>query len=358
MLSTALVLRLAQRLHAAWQSHTVRIPHPAGAWRDLDARTEQAHRARHRLRLASEHRLRLIVPRLATELAARLDELARQVDQLRLEYTPRRCNAPDLGAWVAEIRQLQAEFRALTVDWRQCTIRAVTDPVVLRDVRLGPFAVVFAWGRALRFPGGQCFDLVALEPNPAGGRPDVTHPHVHDGVLRAGDATAPLERAVAEGRLAEAFLLVRSVLSAYNPHSPYVPLEEWDGVTCSDCGCQVDPEDRYTCEACESDMCDDCLASCAASSDPRCAGCLEPCAVCRADYCPTCLEGTNSGRAICPDCRAACKGCGAVMTTAELTAASRLCPTCEQEQEEGEVEAPKEEVTDIPRPEEIPSDAT
>jgi hypothetical protein len=358
MLSTALILRLAQRLHAAWQSRTARIPDLGSAWRDLDARSEQAQRARHRLRLACAMRLRLIVPRLTAELAAHLDDLARRVEQLRLEYTPPRWRAPDLGAWVAEIRQLQAEFGALTVDWQQCTIRAVTDPIVLRGVRLGPFAVVFAWGRALRFPGGQCFDLVALDPNPAGGRPDVTHPHVRDGIVCAGDATAPLERAVAEGRLAEAFLLVRSVLSAYNPHSPYVSLEEWDGVTCSDCGCQVDPEDRYTCQACEADLCGDCSASCAACSDPRCAGCLEPCAVCRADCCSACLEGTSSGRAICPDCRAACDRCGAVMPTDELTAGSCRCPTCEQDQEEGEAEALEGEVTDTPRPEEVPSNAT
>jgi hypothetical protein len=358
MLSTALVLRLAQRLHATWQSRTARIPDPGRAWRDLDDRSEQAHRAHHRLRLACAMHLPLIIPRLTAELTARLDDLARRVEQLRLEYKARRCNAPDLGAWVAEIRQLQAEFGDLAIDWRQCTIRAVTDPVVLRGVPLGPFAVTFAWGRALRFPGGQCFDLVALDPNPAGGRPDVTHPHVRDGIVCAGDATAPLERAVAEGRLAEAFLLVRSVLSAYNPHSPYVSLEEWDGVTCSDCGCQVDPEERYTCEACEAELCGDCLTSCAACSDPRCAGCLEPCTVCRADCCPACLEDTGSKRSVCPDCRTTCDRCGAVMTTDELTAASRLCPACEQDQEEGEAEASEEEVTDTPRPEEVPSDAT
>src|SRR5205823_4305613 len=129
---------------------------------------------------------------------------------------------------VAEVRQLEAEFGAVEVRWADRVLRAVTGPVVLRGVPLGPFAIDYNWDRAGRDPAARCFAVVALDPRPAAGRDEVTHPHVENDALCAGDAAGPLDRAVADGRLADAFLLVRSVLTTYNPASAYVPLAEWD----------------------------------------------------------------------------------------------------------------------------------
>jgi hypothetical protein len=46
------------------------------------------------------------------------------------------------------------------------------------------------------------FSIIALEPNPAAGRPDVTHPHVIEKRLCAGDAVNPIRTALESGRLA------------------------------------------------------------------------------------------------------------------------------------------------------------
>ena len=168
--------------------------------------------------------LRLIVPRLTAEFMARLDEVRRQVEQLQIEYAPPSGRAPDLGEWLAEIRQLEAEFGGVEVRWRDAVVRVVTDPVTLRDVALGPFAIEFGWDRVGHISASRCFDMIALESNPAAGRDEVPHPHVQGVELCAGDAAGPLERALADGRLADAFLIVRSVLTTYNPASAYVPL--------------------------------------------------------------------------------------------------------------------------------------
>ncbi|MBX9583969.1 MAG: hypothetical protein K2X87_27025 [Gemmataceae bacterium] len=334
MLALTLALRLARRLDAAWAAQAQPPLDPGPAWRALDARLAEAHRARHRVGLAAVARLTLTLPRLTAELTARLDDLARQVEQLRAGYVTPAARAPDLADWVAEVRQLEAEFGAAEVKWADRVIRVVTEPVVLRGVPLGPFAVEFAWDRAGRENAARCFDVVALDPHPASGRDEVTHPHVDGDTLCAGDAATPLAQAVADGRLADAFLLVRSVLTTYNPRSAYVPLAEWDGFSCADCGRRADRDDRCSCGACDRDLCEDCADSCAACSETRCGDCLEPCDVCSARHCRGSLDDTPSGRAVCPDCLATCARCSASVPRDELTAGTRLCPTCDHEEDE------------------------
>ena len=72
-------------------------------------------------------------------------------------------------------------------------------------------------------------------PNPASTNSDVIHPHVKDGELCAGDAKAPINAALASGRLADAFLIIQSTLTDLQRRSAYVKLDQWHGVPCSDC---------------------------------------------------------------------------------------------------------------------------
>ena len=334
MLPIHLALRLARRLHAAWAARDQPPSDPDRAWRSLDARLAEARRARHRVRLATAAGLTLTLPRLTAELTARLADLARQVEQLRVEYPAPAVRAPDPGEWVAEVRQLEAEFGAVEVRWADRVLRVVTDPVVLRGVPLGPFAVEFGWDRVGHEKAVRCFDVVALDPHPAAGRDEVTHPHVEGHTLCAGDATVPLAQAVADGRLADAFLLVRSVLTTYNPRSAYVPLAEWEGFACADCGRRADREDRSTCEACDRDLCGDCADSCAGCAETRCGDCLESCDVCSVRHCRGSLDTTPAGRAVCPSCFAACARCSVAVPRDELTAGARLCPTCDHEEDD------------------------
>lgn len=348
MLPLPLVLRLARRLHAAWAAHAQPPPDPGPAWRALDAVLAAAHRARRRVRLAAAAGLTLTLPRLTAELTARLDDLARQVEQLRAGYATPAARAPDLTEWAAEVRQLEAEFGAVEVKWADRVIRVTTESVVLRGVPLGPFAVEFGWDRAGREKAARCFEVVALDPHPASGRDEVTHPHVEGNTLCAGDAAVPLARAMADGRLADAFLLVRSVLTTYNPRSAYVPLAEWDGFCCADCGRRANRDDQCTCGACDRDLCEDCADSCATCSETRCGDCLEPCDVCSARHCRGSLDTTPSGRAVCPDCLAACERCSASVPTDDLTAGTRLCPTCDQEEDSDDRDPTEEVVEEVP----------
>jgi hypothetical protein len=254
---------------------------------------------------------------------------------------------------VAEVRQLEAEFGGVEVRWRDAVVRVVTDPVTLRGVELGPFAVEFGWDRVGHISAPRCFDVVALEPNPAAGRDEVVHPHVQGVELCAGDAAGPLERALSDGRLADAALIVRSVLTAYNPASAYVPLAEWDGVCCSDCGRRVDLDDRYSCEGCDADLCESCSGSCATCPASRCGACLGSCDVCRASCCRGCLQTAGSDRAVCPECRAACARCSTTVPRDELTGGSRLCPACDPDEEDDA----DDDAANDPAPAEVPTDA-
>jgi hypothetical protein len=353
MLSIALVLRLARRLEIAWAARDGPVAHPEAGWQALEVRLDRARCSRHRLRLAIETGLSLIVPRLTAEFMARLDEVRRHVEQLRLESAPSPGRAPGLGEWLAEVRQLEMEFGGVEVLWRDAVVRVVTDPITLRGVTLGPFAIEFGWDRVGRIGAARCFDVVALEPNPAAGREEVSHPHVQGVELCAGDAAGPLERALSDGRLADAFLIVRSVLTTYNPQSAYVPLAEWDGVACSDCGRRVDPEDRYCCEACDADLCESCAGSCSTCPAPRCGACLGSCDVCRASCCQGCLQTAGSDRAVCPECRATCARCSATVPKDELTAGSRLCPACDPDEEDDA----DDDASNDPGPAEVQTDA-
>lgn len=352
MLSLALTLRLARRLEAARAAHDGPPADVEASWKTLEDRFDRLRRARHRLRLAIETGLHLIGPRLTADLLVRLDEVCRYLEPLRRDSLTSASHIPSLGEWLAEVRQLEAEFGAVEVRWREAEIRVVTEPVTLRGVELGSFAIAFGWDRVGRTSAARCFEVMALEPNPAAGRDEVTHPHVQGVELCAGDATRPLERALADGRLGDAFLIVRSVLTTYNPASAYVLLAEWDGVACADCGRRVDPDDRSACEGCDADLCESCSGSCATCPAPRCASCLGTCDTCRAACCPGCLLTTASSRAVCPECRAACSHCAAIVAREELTDGTWLCPACDADEED---QTDDENATD-PIATEVPTD--
>jgi hypothetical protein len=343
--------RLAGVLAAAWQAQAGRVPDVTTD--RLDRAVAAVRRAGHRLALARRRGFTLAIPRLELELRGALADLAARVAELEGQLTPGGFTAPAPGAWFDELGQIEEEFGRLTVDWRARTIGVVTGPVHLDGVDLGPFAVAFDWGRAGRSSAADGFTITALAPHRAAGRREVVHPHVLDGRLCAGDAAGPLDRAVRSGRLADAFLLVRSVLTTYNAGSPYAPLEEWDGVSCSDCGRVVTDDDRYSCAGCEDDLCEDCALSCVACSDTRCSGCREPCAVCEDGCCPACLVEVSSGRTVCPGCRKSCEECGTVVATDELEEPGRLCPPCRAAREAGD--DPEDSSTPIPT--EVPTHA-
>jgi hypothetical protein len=228
-----------------------------------------------------------------------------------------------------DLRQLGDEFEEVTIDLEGSRLIAATSPIELEGVALGPFAIELHLGRLADRRDASCFDCVALKPNPASTNGSVTHPHVQDQQLCAGEASAPIAAALGQGRVLDAFCLVRSVLQTYNPASPYVALDEWDGVTCGDCGYTSSRENSSWCEHCDRECCDECMSACDACDGSCCRGCLE--------------RDEQSDTDLCPACRTECSECGRVVASDDVERATGLCPQCRQQQEDPEEDPEQEE---------------
>jgi hypothetical protein len=242
--------------------------------------------------------------RVGQQLAHHLELTRSQLQRCLDVLSERKPRHPSIRNVYEELRQAQEEFGAFTYDRTGRALSVQTDPITLEGVELGPFEVRLPLENLTEGDVEAAVRVIALDPNPAAGNEAVTHPHVSDGRLCAGEAAAPLRAALAAGRLCDALLLVRSVLETYNPESPYVSLENWDGRACYDCG--YTSNEPFWCECCEHDYCDECISfcrscdttlcrqcldSCTRCDEPTCESCLEHCSRCRDTCCPSCLEG-------------------------------------------------------------------
>jgi hypothetical protein len=326
-----LALRLARRWQGVWQDHP---PDPAGhdnAWRRIADRYDLTARIQSRLDFIGARSFPVARRKLAGDWRHHLGELARLTGLLRDELLPTPSVQNDLRHWLAEVRQLVDEFGEVEVRWNENVVRAVTEPITLRGIELGRFGIDFHWKRFESETGVRCFDIVALEPNPASGRDEIVHPHVNGRDLCAGDAEGPVHRALDDGRIVEAFLMIRSVLTTYNRSSPYVSLEAWEGSPCSDCGSRVRDDDRTACEGCDRDLCQSCSQLCERCHSPRCGHCLDACAVCECSCCSGCMMSAPGERRVCPSCFETCDGCGRSVPKDELE--DDLCTQCVPEED-------------------------
>ncbi|MFO0815328.1 MAG: hypothetical protein U0796_19100 [Gemmatales bacterium] len=327
-------IRLAYWLHQIWQKCVIRFDELDYEWSQLTkgwGRVQQAYR---RCQLAQEHGWLLCLPGLQTELFVALTGLADVISVLRNAYQPTPVQELTQSHWYLEVVQLYDEFPAVTFRKEQGRLRVETPAITLEHVELGAFAIDFARDKS---PSINSFTITALDPNPASQNDEVTHPHVRDGELCAGDAKEPMKAALVSGRLVDAFLLIQSVLQTYNSHSAYVKLEQWQGTPCSDCSRSVDPEESYSCNRCGSTLCDHCYSSCSSCSSSFCPCCIRGCAVCHNDCCEACLEvSEGNGDPICRDCRTSCDNCGKVVGKDELD--EDLCQACSELQETEQAE--------------------
>lgn len=225
--------------------------------------------------------------------------------------------APVLREVYEDLQHLELEFGGLVPDPRHRLVAVVTDPITLEDIPLGPFRIELHIDRLANHPGVSAFDVVALKPNPPDCSEDVTHPHVRDRQLCAGEATVPIARALQQGRITDAFLSVRAVLETYNASSPYVALEDWHGRPCSDCGTSVDPDNASTCQQCDQLCCEECISWCD---------------ICETAFCRSCLEeDVESGRLCCRSCRHRCGGCNRIVDASSWVEETGLCPECHED---------------------------
>ncbi len=275
-----------------------------------------------KLQGCQQHKWSNATAKLSQGLENNLRDLPFSIDQtLRMMHNCQ-FEIPTLRQLVEELTQLEQEFGRIECNLKKLTLSVFTEPVELEGIYLGDFEIRLEIASLHELRDCGIFRIAALDPHPAAGNEGVTHPHVNDEYLCAGDAGNSLLQALAAGRICDAFLLIKSVLQTYNPLSPYVALSDWEGIACYDCGYVVHGDEYYYCEICDHDFCCECFSSCAKCHIAACRCCLKTCPVCELDYCESCLSS-------CVECDTEiCESC----------LEDDLCPTCKKESEASDEE--------------------
>ena len=265
---------------------------------------DRARRLHRMLWKATRWQRHAAADRLRKQLAIELQNLDRMLGPTINFLSRPLAPVPSMRELFGELAAIEEEFEELIIELNHRTVAVRTDPIQLEGIYLGPFEIrVFL--NDLASSSGPCpYTVAAMDPHPAASADHVTHPHVSDERLCAGDATGPINRALETGRLSDFFLLVRSVLTTYNPSSPYVALDEWDGEPCSDCGVRTHEDNRCLCDRCERDYCDECMSFCRPCAMPACHGCVSVCDLCGQPCCGDCLSPCDQcSDMACPACR-------------------------------------------------------
>jgi len=255
-------------------------------------------------------------------IISRVKQLHESASEL-LNHTRSRSRLPipSLREMYEELVQLEAEFTAATLDLKAGVISVETEPIELEGIYLGPFRINLSLAKLSRNATPAVFDVEALDPNPAASNSETVHPHVQDGQVCTGDASVPITHALQDGRLADAFLAISSVLHTYNPSSPYIALDDWNGTRCGDCDCLVDERETSICDKCGTTVCEDCSGICDQ---------------CQNVFCMSCLEELNEsdGTYLCSGCRAKCEECERFAVASEMK--EGLCPECVEHHQQQE----------------------
>ena len=241
--------------------------------------------------------------RLTSRMDNRLRDLPYAAEQALRVISNVRNGLPSLRYVFEELAQLQSEFGRVECNLQERTLSVYTDPIELEGTYLGDFEIRLEIHKLAELRDSSAFRIVALDPHPATTNDCVTHPHVSEEYLCAGDAGTALVQALSTGRICDAFLLVKSVLETYNPSSPYVSLDQWHGISCYECGYVTDEEDTFYCEGCDNSFCGECFGYCRSCHTSLCQGCLSECSVCEERICESCMSACNEcGESMCVSC--------------------------------------------------------
>ncbi len=324
-------LRLARRLQAAHEQRVAAPRRPLrDPWMEASTRFDQLTALRRQIGKAEARGWRLAMLRLCQRLPGSIRAVELVLNNAKQQCQPVVPQPPPLREWLAELHQVEDDFGAITIDAARLFLAVATDPIVLEKTSLGAFSLRLHWPRIADGREADCFEIVALDEGRASAaNPNVPHPHVRDGHLCAGDATAAMQRAIGEGRLFDAFALIRSVLENYNPHSAFVTLADWLGFSCDSCGCRLDPDDRCACDRCGRDVCGECTSRCECCGVCECETCQGRCGVCEAHWCARRLVASaRSSLRCCPNCLRTCSACGAEVASSELDEGAKQCEDC------------------------------
>lgn len=261
--------------------------------------------------------------RFLTQFIGKLQDLKRQLQE---RERPSAIVSPT--ELHRDIEALYDEFSEVDYDFKTHQLKVVTDPIVMEGIDLGPFQIVLNW----KYLGQRhCYRVIANDPQPAHSNRDQVHPHLNNETLCEGDGALPIRLALEQGRLLDFFMVVRQVLTTFNPDSAYLSLDRWHGSPCQSCSTLVDDEDFYSCCMCHEGACRDCSDACYNCSESCCRSCLMDCPHCDSSYCSNCMSACT----VC--CENACASC---LTHGE-------CPNCdlppeEEDEEPDEAEQPAE----------------
>lgn len=213
-------------------------------------------------RLAQEHEWRVAERVINTRLIFAMEHLALDLRQRTRELEQgmlKRSSQLDLRLIYEELIALPNEFSEVSIDLRQDSLRVVTDEIVLEEIPLGRFEIVYNWTSE---SPGPSYEIHARDPSPSSANSDFVHPHISDGILCEGEAQSGIAAALAQGRFCDFFLIVSNTLNTYNSGSAYVTLKEWYGTPCPDCGTSCSDDDLTHCNGCGDSYCDECCDDC------------------------------------------------------------------------------------------------
>lgn len=239
---------------------------------------------------------------------------------------------PTIGSIMADFSALQKEFKSISFDNNKIVV--VTNDVNLEGVYLGPFAIKLN-ADSLMNAGDQNWvpRIEAQDPQYPGGNSDsvYTHPHVNGTNLCMGVGHDAVYQAAKSGRFFDYFQIVNNILHTYGENEgPYIEIEAWQGVSCTDCGEYYDESyvfycdqcDHYICNACSSScigcgdtqchFCDNNVVFCIDCGDNQCSSCANQCNACSDWVCDGCgiEECSECNRISCNDCIRVCESCG------------------------------------------------
>jgi len=264
---------------------------------------DRLHVIRRKVNICIEHSWRAAANRLAEEAGTILRNLPYVTTGLEQAVKVLDAQVPSLRELSAELKQAEEEFGETQFNKQEQVLSVTTEPIELEEVYLGEFEIQLHLVGLAQGRLSSAYHIVALDPHPSSCDDSVTHPHVRDERLCAGDAAAAICQALSTGRICDFFVLVRSVLTSSNRNSPYVALDAWEGIPCYDCGYTVGADQSYFCSGCEHDYCEECSSYCRRCEEPFCHGCLQECVACEDAFCGACLTTcANCSRLLCQSC--------------------------------------------------------
>jgi len=240
---------------------------------------------------------------------ARVAEVLKHVEKINTLLLVQEKKPPGLREIHEEIMAVARELDAeLCLEKGKSTIEVETEEISFQEVNLGRFRIVLNLKNSLT--GSHPYKIKALDPNPAHGDDECTHPHVSSERLCEGEASAAIRKALGECRLTDFFELALSVLRTYNPHGAYAQIETWEGQACSDCGYRASEDDMYTCEQCADPVCSECSCTCHECENTVCMSCSQECVQCGDRFCNRHMDNCGScEESVCPNCLTSCPGC-------------------------------------------------